>query len=285
MGRKKAVKNNEKYRIWTEEEDNYIKENHSKVTLQKLADNLKRSRGAVSSRASKLEVTRKKVLWTTQDDEKLIDLYNLKLGISEISEVLSSSIDAVDARLRYLDIKRDRWITWSENETKFLIENYSEKGPYFCVKALGKKYSVIVSKAANLKLKVKNGYKDRLRSESLRWCGHELISKSYFSRIKRGAKDRNIKYSEDITIEYLWQLFIFQDKKCAITGIDLNFNTNLPGEKSNQNASLDRIDSSKGYEDGNVQWVDRQINLMKRDMSQEDFIELCHKIAERYPKC
>jgi hypothetical protein len=45
-------------------------------------------------------------------------------------------------------------------------------------------------------------------------------------------------------------------------------------------ASLDRIDSSKGYEEGNIQWVHKHINFMKRTYSQEYFIDMCKKVAD-----
>jgi hypothetical protein len=32
---------------------------------------------------------------------------------------------------------------------------------------------------------------------------------------------------------------------------------------------MDRIDSNKGYVEGNVQWVYKYVNLMKRDFPQE----------------
>lgn len=46
-------------------------------------------------------------------------------------------------------------------------------------------------------------------------------------------------------------------------------------------ASLDRIDSSKGYEQGNVQWVHKDINNMKQSFSQDKFIDWCKKVVNR----
>jgi hypothetical protein len=46
-----------------------------------------------------------------------------------------------------------------------------------------------------------------------------------------------------------------------------------------KNWSLDRIDSSLGYIEGNVQWIYKEIQFMKRVLSQEDFIGWCEKIA------
>lgn len=44
--------------------------------------------------------------------------------------------------------------------------------------------------------------------------------------------------------------------------------------------SIDRIDSSKNYENDNVQLVDKRINMMKGSLSNEEFVNLCTKVAE-----
>ena len=100
------------------------------------------------------------------------------------------------------------------------------------------------------------------------------IGKTYFTSIVRGANDRNFELN--ITIEYIWELFLKQNKKCALSGVDLLFNNS----SLLQTASLDRIDSSKGYIEGNVQWVHKNINFMKQEQSDEDFIEWCNKVSD-----
>ena len=44
--------------------------------------------------------------------------------------------------------------------------------------------------------------------------------------------------------------------------------------KDYEKASLDRIDSSKGYTKDNVEFVSTSINYMKNSMSKEDTLEL-----------
>ena len=62
-----------------------------------------------------------------------------------------------------------------------------------------------------------------------------------------------------------------------MTGIDLTFDTLV--NTFDGTASLDRIDSSKGYTKDNVQWVHKDINYIKRDLSDSEFITLCKKVA------
>lgn len=109
-----------------------------------------------------------------------------------------------------------------------------------------------------------------------RYKGIENLSGSYLCRIKHNAKNRKIDFS--VTIEEMHQIYKIQNGKCKISGenISLKRNNNL-GEK--QTASLDRINSSKGYTKDNIQWVHKTINMMKQDFSEERFIELCKAVA------
>lgn len=63
-----------------------------------------------------------------------------------------------------------------------------------------------------------------------------------------------------------------------MSGIPLAFDTR--SGFGDGNASLDRIDSSKGYVKNNLQWLHKDINIMKRHHSEKYFLELCQKITE-----
>ena len=108
------------------------------------------------------------------------------------------------------------------------------------------------------------------------WKGHEDISATYWSRVINTAKRRNIKF--DISIEFGWQIFENQNSKCKISGLNLSFGEKKSGRS--QTASLDRIDSSKGYIEGNVQWVHKDVNRMKSDFSEEYLFNLIRKIHD-----
>lgn len=89
-----------------------------------------------------------------------------------------------------------------------------------------------------------------------------------FNAVCREAAKRSILVT--ITPEYLQKLYDSQDHKCALTG------DNLPNILK---ASLDRIDSKKPYEEGNLQFVTKEANLAKHIMSQEDFINFCRRVV------
>jgi len=114
-------------------------------------------------------------------------------------------------------------------------------------------------------------------SKNKKWKGYEDISGSMISQIKQGAKKRGIIFN--LNLKFLWDLFLKQNKKCALSGKELKFYSNTR-ERVNGigTASLDRIDSSKGYVKGNVQWVHKDVNYMKQDFSQVEFIQLCQEV-------
>lgn len=86
------------------------------------------------------------------------------------------------------------------------------------------------------------------------------------------------------TPQYLLDLYNKQNGKCALSKINLPLNTL---SYRDLNLSLDRIDSNKGYIEGNVQWVDKRINMMKQSFTQDEFIKMCIEVAKNngYTKC
>lgn len=119
----------------------------------------------------------------------------------------------------------------------------------------------------------------KIGSNNCSWTGYEEIPGSFFSRFKRGAKNRNLIF--DLSIKEVWDLFIKQNRKCALTGVCLTFGSHIYGSIT---ASLDRIDSSKGYTIDNVQWVHKDVNIMKMDATQEEFIIMANQIAKLHPR-
>ena len=112
------------------------------------------------------------------------------------------------------------------------------------------------------------------------WKGFKNIPGSFIQRYSR--KVRNTGMQWNLSLEYLNSMYIKQDQKCALTGIPISFeNENLEaGYKCT--ASIDRIDSKKGYIVGNVQIVHKDINMMKNKYDQEYFIEMCRLVSQKY---
>lgn len=112
------------------------------------------------------------------------------------------------------------------------------------------------------------------------WKGHGRIGHNFWNQsVLRNLKSRGERRKElgvSISIEYAWSVFVKQEEKCALSGVELV----LSSSTKENTASIDRIDSNIGYHEGNIQWVHKDINTMKMALNQEYFIELCKKIAE-----
>ena len=112
--------------------------------------------------------------------------------------------------------------------------------------------------------------KDKIGIGNPVWTGYKEIPGKFFYRMKKGAEKRGISF--DIDIEYVQETYKMSGKICALSNIPISIETG--------NASVDRIDSSLGYEEGNIQWVHKDINFMKRTYSQQYFIDMCRGVAD-----
>lgn len=88
-----------------------------------------------------------------------------------------------------------------------------------------------------------------------------------FAYILRCAKKRFKDFN--LNEEYLLEIWEKQNHKCPYTGLELILPTysNVNTLDIETRASLDRIDSTKGYIIGNVQFVSTPINYLKNTMS------------------
>ena len=112
--------------------------------------------------------------------------------------------------------------------------------------------------------------------KSRNYKGVGKLAQSKFSHIQWGAKKRGIEF--EVTIEYVWDLYQKQNGKCYYTNLEIELK---PRNNGNMTASLDRIDSTKGYVEGNVQWVHKDINKMKNNFSNEYFLNLCKLVIKK----
>ena len=123
------------------------------------------------------------------------------------------------------------------------------------------------------------------RSKRCTSCSYKKISEdkscgkihhTYYQQLKKAATRRNISFA--VSMEDLWNQYQKQEGKCALTGLDLTLTNS--NHLRDQTASLDRIDSSKGYTTDNIQWAHKHANKMKMDLQEEDFFRIVKQIYE-----
>jgi hypothetical protein len=271
-------------KIWSENELTFIKENHEDILL--CCEYTQRSESAVKNKAHRIGVNTKKKPAPRFTKEYLEDQYISQCkNLADIGVENNITGPAVARWMKKYNIPLRRG---GESHFDFLGQKFGE---------------ITITK--KLEEKHKNG--------SLQWlgvcscgnetvsttavllagkkrckpCGHKKVGRDkskfyeeikvpYFKKYVWGAESRGLEFL--ITIEYVWDLFLSQKRKCKLSNKDIKFVDG--GLNKETTASLDRIDNSKGYIEGNVQWVDKRINIIKMNLKQEDFINLCKLVAE-----
>lgn len=105
---------------------------------------------------------------------------------------------------------------------------------------------------------------------------------------KARSKGRKTHYGEtDLTVEYLKGLWDSQKGICPYTGLTMELPTTTRGKhikaKSPKHSSLDRIDSSKGYMEGNVEFVCLGVNYAKNSFRKEMMLDFFSQIRDTPP--
>lgn len=121
------------------------------------------------------------------------------------------------------------------------------------------------------------------RITQVHYKGGKYITGKEYSNIKYFADKRNIEFN--LTIQQIENLYERQNKKCKLTGREISFNTtkrnsNRQGKIDCGNASIDRINSNKGYHIRNIQLVDKDVNFAKQQLTQKEFIQLCKEVVQ-----
>jgi hypothetical protein len=196
-----------------------------------------------------------------------------KFGCGETTVMRLATKYKISSRIRHYNIIGQKFgkLTVISRE-----KSNSNRSVWLCKCECGKDFTVLGASLRSGRTKTCG-----CSSFENQWKGYEEISGTYWGRCKASAKNRDIIF--DLDIKDAWKKFLDQDRKCALSGRLLLFNKQYLNQRAKipewQNASLDRIDSNKGYTLNNIQWVDVSINYMKNDMKEKDFIQFCIDVA------
>jgi hypothetical protein len=123
-------------------------------------------------------------------------------------------------------------------------------------------------------------------SSSCRVCAmrktrdERIVPAHYWLKLTVNAARRAIPVS--VSHEDVESLLSDQKHLCALTGWTIGFGRGRTKDGKHSDgettASLDRIDSSKPYEVGNIQWVHKDVQNMKQSFTEERLKVLCRAI-------
>lgn len=104
------------------------------------------------------------------------------------------------------------------------------------------------------------------------------LSNTHWTGIKRGARIRGLEVT--ISKADAEAQFVAQNGICRLSGVELQLGSvSKSADRQRMTASLDRIDSTKGYVVGNIQWVHKDINRMKWTLSSAEFVAWCERVT------
>ena len=111
----------------------------------------------------------------------------------------------------------------------------------------------------------------RLRSESPeKWISHKMYL------WKRGARIRGRKLDFKVNKEDLIEIYHKQNGICPLSKVKMTYKAGVGGLPTN--LSIDRITSKLGYTKKNTRFVCHVINILRHDLSDIQFLNLCKKI-------
>ena len=121
--------------------------------------------------------------------------------------------------------------------------------------------------------------KDNRRYENL-----SIFSGILIRSCKRVAKIRASKGRTEagictITEQDIVELYEIQEGRCALSGKVMDHIKDSP-----HIMSIDRIDNNLGYIKSNIRLVTWKVNQAINDMSEEDFFEMCSRVAKMNPR-
>lgn len=106
---------------------------------------------------------------------------------------------------------------------------------------------------------------------SKRSKGNQYNKKGTFTFYLNKSRNRKKgKYECDLDEDFLKDLWGKQNGKCPISGVNIQIKK---GKNTPFTASLDRIDSNKGYVKGNVQFVAYSVNLAKNAFNNDEILK------------
>lgn len=150
-----------------------------------------------------------------------------------------------------------------EKELRYIKVAEKKGRPHFCSRSCHTSY--------RCKTDIRFSHKENLRKGSMK---DEFSDFRYYLRKASSRKKNN-----NLSLQDIKDCWDHQEGMCAFTGFSLKLN----GHHSNlfECASLDRIDSNKPYEIGNIQFISLSLNYAKNNSNNEEFIKFLDKIRGR----
>ncbi len=277
-----------KFNIRTQEFEDFIWKNEDTLKLielrrqgysdSKLAKIFGRSLAAIKAKLhrDKIKSPRQTRIWTDEEKKLLKEMVGDGFSKREIARKLKKSIHAIRTRVIILKIRsKNAPLKWTPEEFQ-LFKEYLEQGLKIEEISLKMNRGVcgLISKAKQQHLRKKYPQVNEFL-RNYEYCQNESLTPSFtrkIQQIKNSAKSRGLEF--DLSGKYLEQIWNKQNGECYYSGEEMTYISGYPNT-----FSVDRIDSEKGYIEGNIVLCLSHINTFKGDMSKKEFLRLCKMVS------
>ena len=138
------------HKPWSEDEDNYLRNNYLELSSEIMANELKRTVPSINARCKELHLIKHEA-WSDEEVDFLSKHY-MDMEYSQIGTILGRSEGAVRAKCFDLNLYKKE-LPWTDEELDFLKDNYMQMSKNEISEILNRSTSAIGLKASRMGLK------------------------------------------------------------------------------------------------------------------------------------
>ncbi len=268
---------------WTEEQNDILRQCYlEEGASERLQTALGRSAKALTAHAQAMGLVKRCPRWTTEDDDTLRRHYG-KATKETLLAMFGRTWTGIVHRAMRLGLTDPH--LWTPEEDKVLYDWYPDGRWKLIYQRLpGRNRNAISNRVALLGISMTTQAKHRLHQQGQRVRGHRVFDScgkvlgAVVSHALAGAQSRKLSHTVlDGSPENMQYLDSIAHDVCPLSGRPLTYRTKA--RQTTATASLDRIDSTKGYDRGNVQWIHKAVNQVKMALPEDAFIQICCDVA------
>ena len=145
-----------------------------------------------------------------------------------------------------------------------------------CGKTLGEEFFEVLDKKyfRNICRNCSNAERNKSRSKT-----PEAYIRHLYSQLKYSRKKKSPEMEWTIEPKNLIEIWTKQKGRCALSGMLMTYAKDGAGRKE-FNISIDRIHPHMGYIANNMQLVCHRVNIIKHNLTEEEFWWWCKNIVE-----
>lgn len=257
--------------VWTPYRDDILRKRYPKEgASEALCGFLGESKLTLMERARRISILGPR-RWSKEQINLLLKRYPSEGPSLSLSKAIGRSPNSVSQKASLLKIEMTRF-EWNSEKIKLFREEYPKQGNSPELRGLMGCVSThtLHNKAKELKIRAMT---TKVGNKGHRWKGFGNVPGAHLSHVKAHATTRRLDF--EITCEDVHNQITAQNNICSMTGIPISF--------TDKTASVDRIDSARGYTPDNIQITHKNVNVMRWKMTIPEFRHWCSLVVKHLP--